>query len=52
LQIDEWQAKDRPRAEDLLRGYTRQLLDESRPPENHSELLSQGESFIKTLTTH
>ena len=52
LGIDEWQARGRPRAEDLLKGYTRQLLDESKPPENHSELLAKGESFIKTLTTH
>jgi trimethylamine--corrinoid protein Co-methyltransferase len=52
LGIDEWQARGRPRAQDLLKGYTRQLLDESKPPENHSELLAQGESFIKTLTTH
>jgi len=52
LPMDEWQARGRPRAQDLLKGYTRQLLDESKPPENHSELLAQGESFIKTLTTH
>ena len=52
LSLDEWQARGRPRAEDLLKGYTRQLLDESKPPENHSELLAQGEVFIKTLTTH
>jgi trimethylamine--corrinoid protein Co-methyltransferase len=50
LQIDEWQARGRPRMEDLLRGHTRQLLDESKPAENHSELLAQGESFIKSLT--
>jgi trimethylamine--corrinoid protein Co-methyltransferase len=52
LPMDEWQARGRPQAQDLLKGYTRQLLDESMPPENHSELLAQGESFIKTLTTH
>jgi trimethylamine--corrinoid protein Co-methyltransferase len=52
LGIDEWQARGRPRAEDLLKGYTRQLLEESMPPENHSELLAQGESFIETLSTH
>jgi trimethylamine--corrinoid protein Co-methyltransferase len=51
LQIDEWQARDCPRAQDLLRGYTRRLLDECRPPENHSELLSKGESFIEALNT-
>jgi trimethylamine--corrinoid protein Co-methyltransferase len=48
LSLDEWQARGRPRAEDLLRDYTRQLLAESKPPENHSELLAQGESFIKS----
>ncbi len=52
VQIDEWQARGRPRTEDLLKGYTRQLLDESKPPKNHSELLAQGESFIETLSTH
>ena len=52
LPIDEWQARGRPRAEDLLKGYTRQLLNESKPPENHSELLAEGESFIEALTTH
>lgn len=52
LQIDEWQARGRPRVGDLLRGHTRQLLDESKPPENHSALLEQGESFINTLTPH
>jgi trimethylamine--corrinoid protein Co-methyltransferase len=52
LPIDEWQARGRPRAEDLLKEHTRQLLDKSKPLENHSELLAQGESFIKTLTAH
>ena len=51
LQIDEWQAKDYPRAEDLLRNYTRQLLNECKPLQNHSELLKQGESFIEALST-
>ena len=51
LQIDEWQARNHPRAEDLLRHYTRRLLKESKPPQNHSELLSQGESFIETIST-
>ena len=52
LSLDEWQARGRPRAEDLLKGYTRQLLSESKPPENHSALLAQGESFIEALSTH
>ena len=52
LSLDDWQARGRPRAEDLLKGYTRQLLSESKPPENHSALLAQGESFIEALSTH
>jgi trimethylamine--corrinoid protein Co-methyltransferase len=52
LQIDEWQARDYPRAKDLLRGYTRRLLNESKPPENHAEMLKQGEAFIEALSTH
>ncbi len=51
LQIDEWQARNHPRADDLLRNYTRRLLKESKPPQNYSELLSKGESFIETLST-
>ena len=52
LQIDEWQARGRPRTEDLLKEHTRQLLNESKPPEDHAELLKQGESYINTLTSH
>jgi trimethylamine--corrinoid protein Co-methyltransferase len=52
LQIDEWQASGRPRAEDLVKDVTLQLLNECKPPENHSELLAQGESFIEALTLH
>jgi len=52
LGIDEWQARGRPRAQNLLRDHTRQLLDKSKPPENHSALLEQGDSFINTRTPH
>jgi trimethylamine--corrinoid protein Co-methyltransferase len=52
LSLDEWQAKGRRRAEDFVRDYTRQLLNESKPPDNQLKLLAEGESFIKTLTTH
>ena len=52
LQIDEWQARGRPRTEDLVKEHTRQMLNESKPPENHAELLKQGESYINTLSSH
>ena len=47
LHIDEWQAKGRPRAEDLLGSYTRQLLDKSKPPENYKYILERGHAFIE-----
>lgn len=47
LSLNEWQARGYPRAEDLLRDYTRQLLDESKPPANHLDLLERGQAFIK-----
>ena len=49
LQIEEWQARGRLRAADLLGNYTRKLLDESKPPKGNTDLLQQGESFIETL---
>jgi trimethylamine--corrinoid protein Co-methyltransferase len=47
LTLEEWQSKGSPRAEDQLRHYTRQLLNEVRPPEDHAELMARGEAFIR-----
>jgi trimethylamine--corrinoid protein Co-methyltransferase len=46
LNLEKWQAKGAPRAGEVLREYTLKLLEESRPPEDHSVLLAQGEAFI------
>ena len=47
LNLEKWQAKGNPAADRVLGKYTMKLLAESRPPENHSALLVQGEAFIR-----
>jgi len=51
LTLEEWQRKGSPRAEDQLRRYTRQLLNEARPPEDHGDLMARGEAFIRRQDT-
>ncbi len=46
LTLEEWQVRGCPRAEDLLRRYTRQLLAEVEAPADHAELIARGEAFI------
>lgn len=47
LTLEEWQARGCPRAEDLLRRYTAQLLDTSPPAEDHDELLARGSAYLR-----
>jgi len=47
LNLEKWRARGCPKADDSLREYTLKLLDESEPPEDHSDLLAKGEAFIK-----
>jgi trimethylamine--corrinoid protein Co-methyltransferase len=46
LTLDKWQSQGCPRAEDLLKDYTRQLMANCKPPENYSDLIKKGEAFI------
>jgi trimethylamine--corrinoid protein Co-methyltransferase len=46
LSLDKWQAQGCPRAEDLLKDYTRHLMADCKPPENHSDMIDRGEAFI------
>ena len=46
LTLEEWQARGCPRAEELLRRYTRQLLAEAQAPADHEELIARGQAFI------
>jgi trimethylamine--corrinoid protein Co-methyltransferase len=49
LTLEEWRDQGQPRADDLLRTYTRHLLEDARPPEDHVELMSRGEEFVRSL---
>lgn len=49
LGLEQWQARDRPRAEDLLRQRTLSLLETTSPPEDQAELIALGEAFIRGL---
>ena len=48
LTLEEWRARGCPRADDLLRRYTQQLLEESRAPDDHADLMTRGEAFIRS----
>jgi trimethylamine:corrinoid methyltransferase-like protein len=50
LTLEEWQARGCPRADDLLRNYTRRLIDGLRPPDDHADLTARGEAFIHAIT--
>ncbi len=46
LTMEKWQEKGMPEAGRLLRNYTRHLLDDLKPPDDHAELMARGEAFI------
>ena len=47
LTMEEWLDRGSPRADDELRRYTRQLMAEAAPPEDHDALMARGETFIQ-----
>jgi hypothetical protein len=49
LTLEEWQARGCPRADHVLRRYTRQLIDELKPPPDHADLIARGEAFIRSV---
>jgi len=49
--MEKWQEKGAPRAGDVLRRYTRDLLDGLTGPEDHDEIMARGEGFIRGLRT-
>ena len=52
LTLEEWQARGCPHADGLLRDYTRRLIDELAPPEDHADLMARGEAFIHAIAGH
>jgi trimethylamine--corrinoid protein Co-methyltransferase len=51
LTLEEWRARGCPRADDLVRAYTRRLLDQAEAPADHMALLEKGEAFIHAHAT-
>ncbi len=51
LTLEEWQARDRPRAGALLRQYTARLLEHLDAPEDHEELMARGKALIQRLSS-
>jgi trimethylamine--corrinoid protein Co-methyltransferase len=47
--LEGWQAGGCPRAADVLRQHTRQLLDQLEAPGDHDELMARGEASIRAL---
>lgn len=49
LTLEEWQARGCPQADELVRRHTRQLINESKAPADHADLMARGEVFIHRL---
>jgi hypothetical protein len=49
LTLEQWQDQGSPRADSLLRDYTRDLLAGLEPPEDHEELIRKGERHLAGL---
>jgi trimethylamine--corrinoid protein Co-methyltransferase len=49
LTLEEWQAQNHPQAERLLRERTQALIETAGPPQDHDNLIENGESFIREL---
>ncbi|MEW5872619.1 MAG: trimethylamine methyltransferase family protein [Chloroflexota bacterium] len=47
--LEKWQAQGSPAAIQVLREYTRQVLQSLPIPEDHSDLIARGEAFIQTF---
>ena len=50
LSLEAWQAQGSPKAGDLLRARTVDLLAHAPPPDDHLELLTRGEALIRAWT--
>ena len=49
LTLEEWQEKGCRRADDVLRRYTKELIDNLTAPADHGDLMERGEAFIRKL---
>ncbi len=51
LSLEEWQKRDMPTVENLLREYTIDLLNDRTRPADHAALIEKGEAYIKSCST-
>ena len=51
LSLEEWQKRDMPTVENLLREYTIDLLNDRTRPADHAALIENGEAYIKSCST-
>jgi trimethylamine--corrinoid protein Co-methyltransferase len=49
LTLETWQEQGCPKALDVLRRHTQQLLDQASPPQDHGQLVAKGQEFIQAL---
>jgi trimethylamine--corrinoid protein Co-methyltransferase len=49
LTLEKWESRGCPRAEDILKDYTRHLMANCKPPEYHTDLMKKGEAFIRAF---
>ncbi len=47
--LEKWESQNRPRAGQLLREFTHDLLDEINPPGDHDRILTDGELFVHNV---
>jgi trimethylamine--corrinoid protein Co-methyltransferase len=49
LSFEKWQENGQPKAEKYLVDRTRNVIEEAKFPEDHDDLIEQGEAFIRTI---
>lgn len=49
LSLDEWQKKEQPPAEEILKRYTAELITSLKPAADYDEIMERGENFIRKL---
>ena len=50
LTLEEWQERDCPKADELLRQYTIRIIEDSTGPDDYEHLMQRGEAFINRLS--
>jgi trimethylamine--corrinoid protein Co-methyltransferase len=49
ISLEKWEEMGCPSTQDVLRERTKELIDNSKAPDDHDELITRGEAFIKGL---